>query len=106
MFKTLKKVFLQALVALTLASASFSHDCGNNCYTCFGKNYCFTCYKSKPVTGPGGNGQVCSSTPPPAKDHCLIYASQLDLPEMPTGLGKKLRPGPPNPYIIPYFLFL
>ena len=79
-----KKVFLHFLVALTLASACFAHDCGNNCYFCLGKKNCDACYKRKLVHSFVGGGSSCSSSPTPGSDHCLIHGS---------GQCKRCKPG-------------
>ena len=49
MAKITKKVRLQLLVALTLASASLCVDCGDNCYKCSAQGNCDACYKRKLV---------------------------------------------------------
>ena len=76
MLKTTKKVIVQLLVALTLASASLNHECSNNCFSsCSAKFGCGQCYERKAmIVGPkGSEKQICSSKPQPASGPCLLY---------------------------------
>ena len=70
MAKLTKTTLLQILVALSLASASLSHDCSANCYKCtYGG--CTQCYRRKLLSTSGAT--TCSSQPLQPSDHCLIY---------------------------------
>ena len=73
MTRITKHSALQLLLTLTLASASLTHDCSDNCSFCYGNNLCRSCYQRKLITAPKGVYQICSSTPLPASDPCLIY---------------------------------
>ena len=64
-----QKALFTTLIALTLASATLSQDCGNNCYQCYGKNQCNACYRRKQDQ----IYDICDVDKLNKKDHCLLY---------------------------------
>ena len=74
MAKSTPKLVLQLQVILAISSASINHDCSDNCYQCLGKINCFGCYDRIYIDKFEGN-YFCSSTIPPASDHCSIYTN-------------------------------
>ena len=73
MGKFTKKALTQLLLTLAITSLSLSDQCGNNCYYCLDSGQCAECYERKVTQDSQGNYAVCSSTPQPASDKCLLY---------------------------------
>ena len=96
MAKNTKKFTLRLLVALTLASATFSHDCSDNCYNCFSLDYCTECYRRKVVTG---RILKCSTQPLPSSDNCLIYGQYRGCDQCKPGWALLYSNGPTNPCV-------
>ena len=72
MVKTSNKIFIKLLIALALASATLTHQCNDNCYTCLGTSQCLNCFRRKVLQG-SGSFSSCSPDPLPASDPCLVY---------------------------------
>ena len=95
MNKTTKKVTLQILFALTLASASLTQLASNNCYLCTEQGKCDECYERKMLKDSKGRYTSCSPTPQPASDPCLLYMQDFCFQYKPGWANNISSGGPP-----------